>query len=268
MSGTAARPPSDHQSPLRAVIVDDEAPARRGLRHLLANEPDITVIAECAAGDEAVAAIENERPDLVFLDVQMPGLDGFGILRALKCEPWPMIVFVTAFDTYATDAFDAAAIDYLLKPVTAARFQSALARVRERLREREAARQLPALKALLAAQPPKPPPRLDRLLVRLGNRAELLPAAEIDWMEADGDYVNVHAGARSHFLSQSLTALLEQLDPNHFTRIHRAKAVNLARVRSLQRLPHGEYVLTLANGRQLTAGRTYTESLKRLFKPA
>jgi two-component system LytT family response regulator len=265
MSDIPPQTPSERPA-LRVVIVDDEAPARRGLRRLLASESDMIVVAECAAGDEAVATIENERPDLVFLDVQMPVLDGFGVLRALPQERWPMIIFVTAFDAYATAAFDAAAIDYLLKPVTAARFQSALARARQRFRERQAVAQLPALKALLASQPQKPPAKLERLLVRLGNRTELLPVTEIDWMESDGDYVKVHAGSRSHFLSQTLTAILEQLDQTCFVRVHRSKAVNLARVHSLQRLPHGEYMLKLANGQQLAAGRTYTEPLTRLFK--
>lgn len=265
MSAQATPPPANARA-LRVVIVDDEAPARRGLRRLLEADSDVSIVAECAAGDEAVAAIENERPDVVFLDVRMPELDGFGVLRALQVKPLPVIVFVTAFDAYATAAFDAAALDYLLKPVTAARFQAALARVRERLRERVAATREPAVRALLAAHPAAdPPPRLERLFVRLGDRTELLPVSEIDWLEADGDYVRVHAGGRSHLLSHTLTDLLAQLDPANFVRIHRAKAVNLRRVRSLQRLPHGEYVFQLAAGTRLTAGRTYTGALNDRF---
>ena len=265
MSGIPQQTPPDRTA-LRVVIVDDEAPARRGLHHLIRGERDFAVIAECAAGDEAVVAIENERPDLVFLDVQMPVLDGFGVLRALQLDPWPMIVFVTAFDAYATAAFDVAAIDYLMKPVTAARFQSTLQRVRQRLREREAAQQTQVLKALLAAQPEKSPILSERLLVRLGNRTELLPVTEIDWMESDGDYVRVHTSNRSHLLSQTLTSLLAQLDQLRFARIHRSKAVNLTRVCSIQRLPHGEYVLNLASGQQLTAGRTHTDALSQRFQ--
>jgi two-component system LytT family response regulator len=251
-------PPPPDVTPLRVVIVDDEAPARRGLRRLLEPEDDIRIVRECSAGDEAAAVIELERPDVVFLDVQMPELDGFGVVRRLQA-PLPMIVFVTAFEIHAPAAFDAAALDYLLKPVTATRIGTALGRVRQRRLERN---------ALLERQANKPPlaaPRPAFLNVRLGTRMELIPVAEITWLEADGDYVRAHVGSKSHLVSETLASLLARLEPNSFVRIHRARAVNLQRIRSLQRGPHGEYVIHLVQGDPLTAGRSYTAALNTLF---
>jgi two-component system LytT family response regulator len=251
-------PPPSEVTPLRVVIVDDEALARRGLRRLLQREDDIRIVRECSAGDEAAAVIELERPDVVFLDVQMPELDGFGVLRSLQA-PLPMIVFVTAFETHAPAAFDAAALDYLLKPVTATRIRTALGRVRQRRLERG------ALLERQANKPPLAPSWPEFLNVRLGARMELIPIAEITWLEADGDYVRAHVGARSHLVSETLASLLARLDPGTFVRIHRARAVNLRRIRSLQRGRHGEYVIHLVESGPLTAGRSYTAALNRLF---
>jgi two-component system LytT family response regulator len=236
-------------SPLRVVIVDDEAPARRGLRRLLETDGGVQIIQECAAGDEAVAVIDRHRPDVVFLDVQMPELDGFGVLRELK-PPLPLVVFVTAFDAHAPAAFDAAAIDYLLKPLTAARARIAVERVRQRLRERS---------AVLGRQSP------GHLTARIGSRIELIPISQIDWLEADGDYVRTHVGSQSWLMSETLGSLLERLDPRLFVRIHRARAVNIERVRALQRGEHGEYIIHLLQGASLTAGRSYTMALNERF---
>lgn len=249
--------PSPEGSPLRVVIVDDEAPARRGLRRLLEAEADIRVVCECDAGDEAVAVIDGERPDAVFLDVQMPGLDGFAVLRALRSAPPPMVVFVTAFDSHAPAAFDAAALDYLLKPVTATRMRTALDRIRQRRRERN------ALARPAAAPVATPHPQY--LNVRLGTRTELIPTQQIDWLGADGDYVRAHVGSRFYLVSESLASLLARLDANLFVRIHRARAVNLARIRSLRRGRHGEYIIHLAEGEALTAGRSFTAALNECF---
>jgi two-component system LytT family response regulator len=165
-------------------------------------------------------------------------------------KPLPLVVFVTAFDTHAPAAFEAAALDYLLKPVTASRVGTALDRARQRRLERS---------ALLARQWP------DQLPVRIGTRTELVPIPDIDWLEADGDYVRTHVGSRSCLLSESLTSLLARLDPKLFVRIHRARAVNLTRIRALQRGPHGEYIIHLAQGGLLTAGRSYTAALNERF---
>jgi two-component system LytT family response regulator len=239
---------------LRAVIVDDEAPARRGLRRMLEAEGDVRIVGECPSGTEAVTTIERESPDVVFLDVQMPELDGFAVLRALRA-PEPMIVFVTAFDSHATAAFEAAAVDYLLKPVTATRIRAALARVRQRSLERG------ALALRQGGEAPGTPGHLESFTVRIGNRTELIPAGQIDWLEADGDYVRAHLGSKVHLVSDNLASLLLRLDPQTFLRIHRARAVNLTRVRSWQRGTHGEYIIHLVHGESLTAGRSYTPAL-------
>jgi two-component system, LytTR family, response regulator len=248
-------PPASDPIPLRVVIVDDEAPARRGLRRLLEAEGDVHVVRECSAGHEAVEVIGLERPDVVFLDVQMPELDGFDVLRGLQA-PLPMIVFVTAFDRHATAAFETAALDYLLKPVTAMRVRTALSRVRQRRLERS---------ALLERQTGDALPHTDYLTVRIGNRTELIPTAQIDWLEADGDYVRAHVGSKPHLVSETLASLLSRLDPHGFLRIHRARAVNLRRIRSLQRGPHGEYIIHLVAGEALAAGRSYTAALNERF---
>jgi two-component system LytT family response regulator len=242
---------------LRVLIADDEAPARRGLRRLLEAEGDVVIVRECSAGNEAVAAIQFERPDVVFLDVQMPELDGLEVVRELQ-TPRPIIVFVTAFDTHATAAFEAAALDYLLKPVTTTRIRTALARVRQRRLERDALRARRPGDAAIA-------PRTDYLSVRLGTRMELIPTALIDWLEADGDYVRAHVGTKFHLVSETLAALLTRLDPHTFLRIHRARAVNLTRIRSLQRGQHGEYIFHLVQGDPLYAGRSYTAALNERF---
>jgi two-component system LytT family response regulator len=240
---------SPESSPLRIVIVDDEAPARRGLRRLLEAEAHVRIVGECAAGDAAVAAIGQHQPDAVFLDVQMPELDGFGVIRGLT-PPRPFIVFVTAFEMHAPAAFDAAAVDYLLKPLTAMRVQTAVQRLRQRLRERD---------ALLASRP------AGQLTARRGSRIELIAIPAIDWLEADGDYVRTHVGAKSYLLNETLTALLARLDPDLFVRIHRARAVNVTRIRALQRGEHGEYIIHLLDGRPLSAGRSYTTALNERF---
>lgn len=231
---------------IRVLIVDDEPVARRGLRYLLQNEPDARIIGECGSGLEAVRTIESERPDLVFLDVRMPELDGFGVLEALRLDEPPAVVFVTAFDDHAVAAFEVAAIDYLTKPVGEARFQKAFERVRLRLRER------------------KP---LERLAVRVGNRIDVVPLATIDWIEAAGDYCCLHAGKRTHVLTESLGGLEERLDARQFLRIHRGRILNVARIRTMSRLFHGEYVFDLEDGTRLTSGRRYNARIKSYFNP-
>ncbi|HEX5718338.1 MAG TPA: LytTR family DNA-binding domain-containing protein [Thermoanaerobaculia bacterium] len=231
---------------IRVLIVDDEPVARRGIRYLLQNEPDATIVGECGSGLEAVRTIESERPDLVFLDVRMPELDGFGVLEALRVEP-PAVVFVTAFDDHAVAAFEVAAIDYLTKPVGEARFQKAFERARIRLRDRKEGR------------------TLERLVVRVGNRIDIVPVETIDWIEAAGDYCCLHVGKRTHVLSQSLASLEARLDSQQFLRIHRGRILNVNRIRQMSRLFHGEYVFELEDGTRLTSGRRYNARIKSYF---
>lgn len=243
---------------IRVLIVDDEPAARRGIRYLLQNESDTTIIGECASGHEAVRAIESELPDLVFLDVRMPELDGFGVLEALRMEKPPAVVFVTAFDDYAVAAFDVAAIDYVTKPVAEARFRKAFERARLRLREQ---------KERLAAYQPQSGP-LERVVVRVGDRIEVVRVATIDWIEAAGDYCCLHVGKRTHVLSEPLGSLEARLDARQFLRIHRGRILNVERIQHMSRLFHGEYVFVLTDGTRLASGRRYGARLKSYFNGA
>lgn len=266
-------------SPVRVVIVDDEPAAREGLRHLLSADPDVSVIGECANGREALTEIRRAAPDVLFLDVQMPGLDGFGVLRELGPDRVPVVVFVTAYDQYALHAFDVHAIDYLLKPFSDERFHEALARAKAHVRHGrlgELGRRLAALVAELE-QPAPPsqaelpaPPRehdayLDRLVIKSGGRVTLLRVTDIDWIDADGDYVRIHVGRQWHLLRETMKHLESQLDPRCFVRIHRSTIVNLERVKELQPFFRGEYVLVLHEGTTLKLSRGYREHLERML---
>jgi two-component system LytT family response regulator len=248
---------------IRALLVDDEPLVRRGIRAFLAEEPDVVVVGECRDGVEALAAIRAERPDLVFLDVQMPELDGLSALAALAPEERPpAVVFVTAYDAYALRAFDLHAVDYLLKPFDEQRFRTALARARGRLGG--GGRLDARLAALLAELRPQPGPEpADRLVVRTAGRVVLVPAAEIDWIEAADNYVRVHAAGQRHVLRETIKGLEAQLDPRRFVRIHRSAIVNLDRVRELRALPSGDFAVLLSTGAKLTLSRTYRDVVER-----
>lgn len=266
-------------SVLRTVIVDDEPLARRGLRLRLAGESDIEIVGECSNGDEAVKVIAAERPDLVFLDVQMPGTDGFGVLRRLPLSTLPMVVFVTAYDHYAISAFETNAVDYLLKPVEEARLRQALFRIRETAQARAAARQRDHLLNLLGSVTGQPeltleqaladgadlpdPRRPVRLAIRDGGRTVLVEESDIDWIDAAGDYMCIHAGGATHILRGTLRELEAKLDGNRFARIHRSTIVNVDRVRELRPHINGEYFLTLDGGHEVKLSRSYREQLKR-----
>lgn len=252
------------RKPIRALIADDEAAARRGLRYLIEKEGDLTIVEECETGRETLLAIERSTPDVAFLDIQMPELDGLSLLEALRMERLPLIVFVTAFDDYAVAAFQAAALDYLTKPIAESRFHATVARVRERLRERDSTAAHDDLRAFLAAHRSREH-HLDRLVVRSGERIDVIPVAEVDWIEAAGDFACLHVGKRSHVLSEALTALEERLDPRRFLRVHRSRIVNVDRIRSMHRMFHGEYVLLLEDGTRITSGRRYGARLKEFF---
>jgi two-component system LytT family response regulator len=239
-------------SDLRVLIVDDEPPARRRLRALLEADPEVTVVGECGDGPAAVAALRRDACDLVFLDVQMPGLDGLEVVRAVGPERMPAVVFVTAHACHAVPAFDAAAVDYLLKPFDRERFAQALERAKEAVRGRR----------LLAAPPPAPAQRpAGRLLLRGQGRLYFLAADEIDWVEAAGNYLRLHAGGKTHLLRATLGGLAARLDPTRFVRIHRSALVNLDRVEELQPLFHGDYAVLLRDGTRLTLSRAYRAGL-------
>jgi two-component system LytT family response regulator len=254
---------------IRALVVDDEPPARQGLTRMLAAHRDITVIGESRNGSEAVRAIRAARPNLVFLDVEMPGLDGFGVLRALAPGRLPLIVFVTAFDDYAVRAFEVHAIDYLIKPFSDRRFADTLARARQQLQHAaatDAARRLSALlSAPLTDNPAEPrvEPRADTLVATTGRRSVVIAISEIDWVEAQDYCVLVHIAKTSYLLRDSIRRLEPRLAAHGFIRVHRSALVNRARVRELRRPTQRDWYLVLADGTELPVSRRLRPEIQR-----
>jgi two-component system LytT family response regulator len=249
---------------IQTLIIDDEPLARERLRKLLLAEPDIHLAGECADGREAVEAIQNQAPDLVFLDVQMPELDGFGVLEALGGERLPVVIFVTAYDKFALKAFDVHAVDYLLKPFDRERFQKALERARSHLRTRQSGELNQRLTALLDDLRPQAK-KTNRLVIKAEGRVLLLKTDDIDWIEAADNYVNLHVGNESHLFRETMTALEAKLPPDKFIRIGRSAIVNVERIKELQPMFHGEYTVILRNGTRLTLSRNYREKLEQLL---
>jgi len=249
--------------PLKTLIVDDEPLAREGLSMLLSRDPEITDIQEAKNGREALAVIRNARPDLVFLDVQMPEMDGFGVIKEIGAEHMPALVLVTAHDEYAIQAFEINAIDYLLKPITEERFARALERVKGRLHLKpadEASRQILSLLETMAS----PRRYLQRLAVRTAGKTIFVDVNDVDWIEAAENYVQLHVGRTGHLLHVAMNTFEKSLDPEVFARIHRSAIVNIRRIKELQPALHGEYVVTLEDGVRLQSGRVYSERLKAL----
>jgi len=243
---------------LRALIVDDEHLARQRVRQLLARESDVEVVGECCDGVEAVEAIERQKPDLVFLDIQMPELDGFGVIDAVGPLNMPATIFVTAFDRHALRAFEAHALDYLLKPFDAERFQIALERVRRWCKGDKGDPSLAPLEALLQTLR-QDQPHTDRFLVKSGDRHVLVRAANIQWVEAEDNYVRLHVDGTSHLLRQTMTGMLGRLDPHQFRRIHRSAIVNLDAIRELQPWSGGDHLVIMKDGTKLTLSRTFRD---------
>jgi two-component system LytT family response regulator len=243
----------------RVVLVDDEPPARQTLRLLMAREKDFEVVAECSHGQEAIAAVIEERPDALFLDVRMPGVDGFEVLKQLPREGMPAVVFVTAYDRYAPQAFERHAIEYLLKPFTDERFADVVEHVRQRLRERSYA----ALAAKLPTYLAESAARSDRrqLVVKDGSRTHVLAEADITWIEAEDYYVGINARGRRILARESLKTLEDRLDPATFVRIHRSAIVNTAWIRAIEPLASGDQRLVLTDGTVLRVSRTYRAAL-------
>lgn len=256
---------------IRALVVDDEPPARLGLTRMLAAHRDITVVGESRNGREAVRAIRSARPDLVFLDVEMPGIDGFGVLRALAPGPLPLVVFVTAYDDYAVRAFEVHAVDYLIKPFSDRRFADTLARVRRQLQHAAAADAARRLSALLSAPladeltEPRVEPRADTLIATTGRRSVVIAIGEIDWLEAQDYCVLVHVGKMSYLLRDSIRRLEPRLAAHGFVRVHRSAMVNVARVRELRRPAQREWSLVLDGGTELPVSRRLRAEIQRQF---
>jgi two-component system, LytTR family, response regulator len=246
---------------IRTLIVDDEPLARERLTSLLQAEKEVEIIGQCRDGEEAVTAIHDHSPDLVFLDVQMPQMNGFEVIEAIGTEKMPLVIFVTAYDQHALKAFQVRALDYLLKPFDRERFADALARARKQMERDETGdigrRLLALVKDLRRDQP-----RTERLVVKSGGRLFFLRADEIDWIEAAGNYVRLHVGTTSHLLRETMNAIEGRLDPEKFFRIHRSRIVNMERIQELQPWLNGEYAVLLRTGTRLTLSRGYREKLQ------
>ena len=254
-------------SKIRALVVDDEPMARERIAGLLAQEPDVEVVGQCSDGLQAVSAIQQLAPELVFLDVQMPAVDGFGVIRQIGPDRMPLTVFVTAYDEYALKAFEVHALDYLLKPFGRDRFQQTLQHARailERRRAGDLGRRLLALVNDIKTEPG--PTRLDRLVVKSGGRVFFLRTDQIDWIEAAGNYVRLHLGDESHLFRETMNRMEARLDGRRFVRIHRSRIVNTERVKELQPWFNGEHVVILQNGTRLTLSRGYREKLQEQLK--
>ena len=246
---------------IRTLIVDDEPMARERVLSLLKQQPDIEVVGECADGAQALSAIERLEPELVFLDIQIPVMDGFGVIRALAPNRIPMVVFTTAYDEYALRAFEVHALDYLLKPFDGPRFLRTLERARERLERQRAGdlgKRLLAMVQDLRPEPTQPP---DRLVVKSGGRIFFVRTDEIDWVDAAGNYVRLHVKGDSYLFRETMTAMEARLDPARFVRIHRSHIVNAERIKELQP-DNGDYTVVLRSGARLPLSRGYRDKLQ------
>ena len=245
---------------IRAAIVDDEPLARRRIRNLLMEAQDVEVIAECANGKDAIESLEASPPDLLFLDIQMPEIDGFDVLQAIGVGRVPAVIFVTAYDQFALRAFEAHALDYLLKPFDDERFGAALQRARERIRQQQGGDLDRRLQALLE-NVREDRGYLRRLVVPSGHRSIFVRTEHIDWIEAERNYIRLHVGGRAYLLRENLSHIVSALDPATFCRIHRSTIVNIDRIQAVEALFHGEYVVVLHDGTKLTSGRSYRRNL-------
>ena len=250
---------------IRAFIVDDEPLARERVHNLLREEPDIEVAGECANGIEAVEQLRQNPPDLMFLDVQMPGMDGFEVLQNIPADQLPIVIFTTAYDQHAVRAFEAHALDYLLKPFKPARFKAAVQRAREQIANKGAGVATRNLLELIATRPPaSAPPQLGRLTIKTDDRVMVVNVDDIDSIESAGNYVVVHVGKEEHILRDTLISLEAKLSSKQFLRISRAAVVNLGRIRELQPMFKGESVVVLKNGRAIPTTRSLREIQEKL----
>jgi two-component system LytT family response regulator len=252
---------------IRAVIVDDEPLARRKIRQMLGRDLEVEIVGDCANGREAITAVNAQNPDLVFLDVQMPEIDGFAVLESIAAARIPLVIFVTAYDQYALRAFEVSAVDYLVKPFDRRRFEKAMQRAKSRLateRGNDLNQQTLALLTELRARSS----HIERLVIKAGGRAFFLKTEEIDWIEAEGKYVRLHAGKESYLLREAIGSIEGQLDPKKFPRIHRSTIINIDRVRELQPWFHNEYRVILHDGTELMLSRSCRKKLGELLGSA
>lgn len=250
---------------IRTLIVDDEPLARDRVKRFLRDESDIQIIGECGNGKEAVAAIQDRNPDLVFLDIQMPEKNGFEVVRSLDEDRMPAVIFVTAYDQYALQAFDVHALDYLLKPFNRERLHRAVAHAREQIESRRIG-QLDERLASLIKDLKADKKYLERLVVKSVGRVFFLKTDEIDWIEAAGNYVKLHSGREAHMIRETMNGIESKLNPERFFRIHRSTVVNIDRIKELHPMFSGDYAVILRNGTELALSRNYRERLLELFE--
>jgi len=247
---------------IRTLVVDDEPLGRERITMLLQEEPDVEVVGQCGDGPSAIQAIKATSPHVVFLDVQMPERDGFEVMADLGHERLPLVIFVTAYDSYALRAFEVRALDYLLKPFDRDRFRLALDRARHEVALVEADDLARRVLAFASDHVPEAAAHPERLIVKTGGRVFFLKTREIDWVEAAGNYLRLHVGADAHMIRQTMSGIEEQLDPKVFYRIHRSQIVNIDRIKELRPLFNGEYEVVLRSGARLTLSRTYRDKLQ------
>ena len=252
------------EAKIRVLIVDDELLARKFIRRMLKDDQEVEIVGECGNGKDAVTQIRRQDPDLVFLDVQMPEMDGFSVLEAVGVDRLPEIVFTTAYEQYAIRAFELHALDYLLKPFDRARFKDALRHAKERLPYRQLDDGRVQIGALLE-NVKRRSQYLDRLIIKAGGRIRFVKTDEISWIEADDKYVHLHTGKSAQMVRQTLGAMETQLDPTKFLRIHRSAIVNIERIQELQPMFSGEHVVVMEDGTKLTLSRKYRDKLFELL---
>jgi len=250
---------------IRTIIVDDEPLAREGVRMMLEADADISVVAECANGTEAVTAILDQKPDLIFLDVQMPEMNGFEVIEAVGIKQMPGVIFVTAYDKYSIQAFEINALDYLLKPFTTKRFSAALERAKTQVRNKETGNLNQKLSTLLEDLK-SATNYLERIVVKISGRIFFLNVEEINWIEAADVYVCLHTGCEAHLIRGAIGKLETQLNPKQFLRIHRSMIVSVKQIKELQPMFHGEYEIILQDGTKLTSSRSYRHNLQTLLE--
>jgi two-component system LytT family response regulator len=253
---------------IKVIVVDDEAPARQRLLELLGRDAQVGAVLEACNGEDAVALIDQQHPDLVFLDVQMPELDGLGVVDAVGVAEMPLTVFVTAYDQHAIRAFEANALDYLLKPFSDERFEGAMARAKARLGERSILEFGQRVMKMVCAAPANSDRRWDRLVVKSGGSTRFIRVVDVDWIEAAGVYVNLHVAGKEFLYRTALNDLADRLDPRRFVRVHRSAIVNIESIVQLEPISHGEFDVVLRNGSRARVSRTYRAQLeKRLGQP-
>jgi two-component system LytT family response regulator len=260
--GSKTLPKKNRMNSLRLLIVDDEPLVRDGIRHGLASLEGIDVIGECESGAQAIDVILSQHPDLVLLDVQMQNCTGLDVVRQVGPNRMPPVVFITAYDEYAVQAFELNAVDYLLKPFDEERLQQSIQRARDRIASRKQNSLAEQLQALLDSKGQKWP---ERIVVKSGERFDVVPVESIDWMESANNYVQLHCGAKEYFLGETLTNLEGRLNPKRFLRVHRRRIVNISRLVALHSMLGGTYELELRGGIRLTTGRQYRDVIQSLI---